>query len=367
MSKTLKLKRRKGYRPLSYFEDKLILIKGSDLFLSDLELKDINHILRLPINSNFKRLIGRLNIFSRLFRLNSSIGTVLQNKNLLLISKGGIFLCDLMKRKYIKENVSIKGNPFYLLESKLRKSVLIGDYTFNILKKKCSIYERKSNGLWSILFSFQQGDVNHIHSIHEDLKNNCFYILTGDFGTASSIWKADLDFKNVYIISHHGQSTRACWMTQDENYLYYASDRQDEINYFYRLAKDFKSNPSPEALFPINGPSINFYKCNNSKFVFSTVVEPISIKKNSFFALWDTRLPPGVLSKNMFIYYGSPEKGFKVIHISKKDFLPPRLFQFGDIYFPTGLNKSNYLHFYEQASESNGTSTVALNLSNHDN
>ena len=102
--------------------------------------------------------------------------------------------------------------------------------------------------------------------------------------------------------------------------------------------------------------------CSNSNYVFSTVVEPISVERNTFTTLFDSKLPPGVLSKNIFIYYGSPKNGFQIIYQAMKDFLPPRLFQFGDIYFPTGVNQSNFLHFYEQSSKKYGISSVALGL-----
>ncbi len=362
MQERLFSKRIKGYRPITYFENGLILARGADLFFSDLQFSKIKHILKLPIYSKFKNKLSYINCTSRLLRLNSSFGLIINNKNLLIKTKAGVFLCDLKNKNVLRENVDILGNPFYLLKSALRNTVLIGDYSYNIEKKRCSIYERSQKGNWSTLYSFPRGTINHIHAIYEDLENNCFYILTGDFGKSSSIWKADCNFENVNIHSHHGQSTRACWLMQDKDYLYYVSDRQDKINYFYRLEKNAKSNPIPYPLFPVNGPSINMSACSNSNYVFSTVVEPISVERNTFTTLFDSQLPPGVLSKNIFVYYGSPKNGFQIIYQTVKDFLPPRLFQFGDIYFPTGVNQSNFLHFYEQSSKKYGISSVALGL-----
>lgn len=358
------MKRLKGYRPISYVHDGLILIRGANLYHADFSLVNVKHIVKLPFRSKLLYKFARFNFFSRLLRLNNISGLLLEKNKLLLKSKFGFYLCDLKNKKIVKESVDVRGNPFYLLKSNLRKSVLVGDYTSNVNKSPCSIYERSTNGSWNKLYSFPEGSINHIHSIYEDNEENCFYILTGDFGKASSIWKADLEFKNIQIYSHHGQSTRACWLIYDKNYFYYVSDQQDQINYFYRLKKNSKFNPAPEPIFPVNGPSINMTLLNNSNILFSTVVEPISVEKYSLKSNFDSKLPNGVLSKNIFLYYGNIKKGFKIIYRSKKDFLPPRLFQFGDIYFPTGLNKSSYLHFYEQASEKDGISTIALSLSN---
>ena len=60
-------------------------------------------------------------------------------------------------------------------------------------------------------------------------------MITRNIPTNASHWKADKNFENVKLYSHHGQSTRACWMIQDSNYLYYVSDRQDQINYFNKV------------------------------------------------------------------------------------------------------------------------------------
>ena len=358
------IKKLKGYRPITYYKEGLLLIRGSNIYYSDINLDNLTHILKLPLFSNSFNKLSNLNLTSRLLRLNSSIGIIIKNDYLLLKTKVGFFLCDLINRNFIKENIQVAGNPFNFLFSNLRNSILIGDYTSNINKDICSIYERSLEGSWSKKFSFKRGSINHIHSIQEDLVNNCFYILTGDFGKAAAIWKADKDFNNVKKLSYHGQETRACWLIQDKNFIYYVSDRQDQINYLYRLKKDSSLSDKPETLFPVNGPSINMYKCKNQKFIFSTTVEPISINKNSFKSLFDKRLPPGVISKDVFLYYGNPKNGFKIIYRAKKDYLPPRLFQFGDIYFPTGTTKSNYIHFYEQGVNNCGIATVAFNLEN---
>ena len=68
-----------------------------------------------------------------------------------------------------------------------------------------------------------------------------------------------------------------------------------------------------------------------------------------------------VLIRNLYCRFNILNK---IIYRAKKDYLPPRLFQFGEIYFLTGTTNSKYIYFYEQVVKNNPIAIVALNLEN---
>lgn len=47
------------------------------------------------------------------------------------------------------------------------------------------------------MFTFAQGQVNHIHDVVPDPYRECFWILTGDFGEAAGIWRVTPDWSSV--------------------------------------------------------------------------------------------------------------------------------------------------------------------------
>ena len=59
-----------------------------------------------------------------------------------------------------------------------------------------------------------------------------------------------------------------------------------------------------------------------------------------------------ILSNMSYIVKGNIEKGFKTIISYEKDFLPFFLFQFGNIKFPLGHNKSKTLFYTACSSKS---------------
>ena len=53
-----------------------------------------------------------------------------------------------------------------------------------------------------------------------------------------------------------------------------------------------------------------------------------------------------------YIYYFRMDYGCEIIHRARKDPLPMRLFQFGDIKFASGFSDDPLcLHYYEQSCE----------------
>jgi hypothetical protein len=95
----------------------------------------------------------------------------------------------------------------------------------------------------------------------------------------------------------------------------------------------------------IAGSSI--YACEvANQIVLSTSVEPGALSGNSL-RDWLERAPgPGIQGDNADLLIGDTKAGFKVVGSWKKDFWPPRLFEFGSISFPTGTNPGNRIYAY---------------------
>lgn len=75
--------------------------------------------------------------------------------------------------------------------------VIFGGYLGNRDKKPVHIYKRVDKDKWDVVYTFKQGEINHIHNIIPDSYRNCLWVLTGDFDSSSAIWKITDNFKNV--------------------------------------------------------------------------------------------------------------------------------------------------------------------------
>ena len=360
-----------GFRPLAYYEGGIILSKGNKIFFSDLYLSDLSLVLTLPLINSRRYHLPSFKLLTRLLRSNPGPAIVLPNNNeLLLVTHDGILLCNLKNKSVNLDNNIVLGRPFNITSCSLNPnskdiSALVGDYSSNINKGPCSIHKRDLYGKWNIQYKFPQGYVNHIHSIVPNKFSDGYYILTGDCDSSSCIWKSDKSMRNMSRLISLGQTSRACWLIQKNNYLYYVSDRQDNPNYLYRIDLNSSSPINPEPLMKVNGPSIHMKELSSNQYLFSTSVEPLPVKddEKNIFSLFDSKLPKGVLTRDICVYMGNPENGFIEIFRVKKDFWPPRLFQFGDISFPSGISSDNdIIHFYEQSADPYGISTVALKI-----
>ena len=360
-----RLKVHKGYQPIAYIGDKLIIARYNKFFIATHDLSEISYLCSLPIPILLK-IASRCSFLSRLMRLHFGAAALVdQDKSILIFFRNNLYCVDTNLGIVKKEQVpGLVGKPLHLHVMDMdpyKGHVLLGEYHPNASKKPIKIYRRHANGSWRLAYTFPDKSINHIHGFFEDNDSQKIYILTGDFGHAAAIWRANADFSGFECIASNTQLARACWMTKLDEKIYYASDSPSQNNYLCTLNenKPFEIR----ALFPILGSSIYNSNSFDEVAVFSTAVEPIPSKKINLGYLFSRRRGAGILTDSVHVYLGSPDKGFMIIFSAKKDFLPFGLFQFGNIRFPIGKNNnSSILHFFCTGVSNFDGSLVSLNL-----
>ena len=334
-------------------DDSLLVSRANKFYLCSFSLDTIEFLFEVPKSLSCLNLLPG---FNRLFRLDSARAVYLNvEKSIIFLYLGVVYRYSLVTCTLYHEYANFTGKPFNLnvdsfalFSSFQQDQVVFGDYPPSVGFNECSIHVRSSSGKWDVGYTFPSNTINHARNVQLSLDKSSYYVTTGDFLTASAIWKISSGFSLVNLLTQHGQCSRACWVFEFEDRLFYASDSQTETNYLYSCSS---SSIQSRILFFLSLDHQLIFSLYLSLFSYSNSVEPKSCSKMTFASLFDTKLAPAVFTPYSNLYLYDFTKGSRLLHRALKDVLPPRLFQFGDILFPSGHSPvSDLIHFYEQSS-----------------
>lgn len=311
--------------------------------------------------SDFKEFVlGKNRFLSRLMRLGIRSSIALDEDNVIL-SKGHSLYELCLSKGVLSQGFTTpnKSRPLVFTNvsgiSGFNDGIYLGEYVMNMDKFPVGIYYRVGIDKWEKVFSFSEGEINHIHNIIPDPYRDCLWIFTGDFGEAAAIWKATNNFKEVKRVAFNNQKFRACVAYALPEGVLYATDTP--------YAKDFIYLFDPETevtkeICPIHGSCI--YGCQwKDKYVFSSTVEGDGRDENLWKFLFDRKRGAGIVDEYVHLYIGDITTGFKDIYSEKKDWLP-FLFQFGAFKFPSGTNNTNHLFFQPMGTTKNDLNMVSI-------
>lgn len=313
---------------------------------------------QLIFRSFLECVASRFPLLSRLLRLGIREAIALNNDIIVLSKKNEIYEYDLKSHKCSCVLVlSERTRPlsFSIIQDVpgFSNGVVFGEYTVNREKKEISIYLRDNDGKWEKVYVFQAGIINHIHRIVCDKWRNCLWILTGDFGEASAIWKAKDNFRTVERVVGGLQDYRGCVAFPTKEGLLYATDTPLSDNYIYLLRDD----NSVERVASLPGSCI--YGCSWKKdYLFSTTVEGDGRTPGKLYKFWGFHRGAGIKDDNTHLYCGNLEHGFHEIYCEKKDGFS-FLFQFAVLMFPSGHNPTETLYFQPMATVKNDLRLLA--------
>lgn len=343
-----------GYRVLHkgkiLYKDSTFSIysRGVKLFVEEIDCKTCK--LDLP-GSFSKRVLCHSRLMIRLFRFEPRVVIRISEYSFLVSFLGGIYL---LSKINIYWNLNCEhsyrngmNNPLSLVKIKditgFSDCIVYGDYWGNLNKEKVSIH-RRINGKWSVVFSFKEGTVTHIHGIIPDQVRSCVYILTGDEDSESGIWIAKDDFTFVQPIIIGKQMFRSCVAFPVPNGLLYATDTPLEKNSINFLSLEDDSWGEVHELHSITGSCIYGTEClidGESCYVFATTVEGDSRKKGFRYYLSRKR-GPGILCNYVeCLLLKNPKDELASIASFTKD-IWPFIFQFGGITFASGSREHLY-------------------------
>lgn len=326
------------------------------LYLEGVLVKDFS----IPI-SRIERLIGRNKVLTRLLRIGVR-GAVAINENIICLSIGDTLYEIDLETGYFSNGWRCDEGVRPLVMSKINDidgfedGIYFGGYVHNFDKKPVSIYKRIGRDVWKDVYTFQKGEINHVHSIIPDPFRNCLWVFTGDFEESAAIWKVTNGFNTVKRVVCGDQKWRGCVAFATPEGLLYATDAPFAKNHIYLL----KEEGSSINVGNLSGSCI--YGCQwGDKYVFSTVVEPDGRNETPLRLLFGWKRGAGIEDNYARIYSGNLQCGFSELYKEKKD-LWPFIFQFGAFRFPSGVNYTDTLYFQPMATAKNDMHLIGFSL-----
>ena len=245
--------------PLCFFPNSRLLCyqRGKLLVVRD---DNVEKSIPIPVRV-LVRLLSSSRLATRLLRFGVRVATAIDNSHAIICIGNTLYDVDIensavSKGWYCGDGVrplimtSVKGiNGF-------KDGVYFGGYLMNMGKKPVHIYHRTGVDNWEVVYSFADGEINHVHNIVADPYRQCLWVFTGDFEEAAAIYKVTNGFEKVERVVCNDQQYRGCVVYALPEGLLYATDSPYAENYIRLMdTNTFES----KSLFPLHGSCI--YGC----------------------------------------------------------------------------------------------------------
>ena len=268
----------------------------------------------------------------RFFRAEITGLYTLRNCNRVAIAKKGIFIQQKEGESFEKCFSMPRGSKPLNLCFAPSGNIYFGEYFQNMEKQSVNIYCSDDNAqTWHIAYTFDAGNINHIHGLFFDKFTNRIWVATGDRENECIIGYTEDEFKTFKEVFRGGQEYRTCQLFFYKDFIVFGTDTQYEQNV---IKKFNRKTLEIIELQKVQGSVIKGGQVGNVAFI-STTVEPSKVNRDRYAHLWITK--DGV----------HWEERYK----AKKDWLPATLFQFGTFEFPQyyGIEKLERLYFSGRA------------------
>ena len=315
--------------------DKSVLSKGYLIHFQDESYK---------IADGKYYLSSRFALTRRLFRAEITGLYSLNNGDKIAVAKKGLFLCKKGGNTYEKCFSMPRGSkPLNLCFAPLG-NIFFGEYFQNMEKQAVNIYCSEDNAqTWHIAYTFEAGNINHIHGLFYDKYTKSIWVATGDRENECIIGYTEDEFKSFKEVFRGGQEYRTCQLFFYKDFVVFGTDTQYEQNVIKKF--DRKTLEITE-LQKVQGSVIKGGQVGDVAFI-STTVEPSKVNTDKYAHLWVTK--DGI----------HWEERYK----AKKDWLP-HVFQFGTFEFPQyyGIETFERLYFSGRALRGLDGKTTFIDL-----
>lgn len=271
-------------------------------------------------------------LIKRLSRAEATGLYILPNNNRLAIAKKGLFLQKIGNNDFVKCFDIPRGSKPLNICIAPSGNLYFGEYFQNMSKLAVKIYGSENNGLiWNVIYTFPEGNINHIHGLFFDKYTNHIWVATGDRENECIIGYTEDEFKTFIEVFRGGQEYRTCQLFFYQDFIVFGTDTQYQQNVIKKF--DRKTLEITE-LQKVQGSVIKGGQVGDVAFI-STTVEASDVNTDKWAHLWVTK--DGL----------HWEERYK----AKKDWLPATLFQFGTFEFPQyyGIEKLERLYFSGRA------------------
>lgn len=310
-------------------KSKALLIKRDSLiFCRGYLLKDGQN--KYKVNGKYA-LPSRIALTRRFLRAEITGLYTLANGDCIAVAKKGLFLQKKGYKTFEKCFAMPRGSKPLNLCFAPSGNIYFGEYFQNMEKQAVNIYCSKDNAqTWNIAYTFEAGNINHIHGLFFDKYTNRVWVATGDRENECIIGYTEDEFKSFVEVFRGGQEYRTCQLFFYKDFIVFGTDTQYEQNVIKKF--DRKTLEITE-LQEVQGSVIKGGQVGDVAFI-STTVEPSKVNKDKYAHLWVTK--DGL----------HWEERYK----AKKDCWPS-IFQFGTFEFPQyyGIDKLERLYFSGRA------------------
>lgn len=305
-----------------------IVSKGYTLYRYDSASGKFDYFSKLVDRKN--ALLSSFWLTRRLFRAEIRNLYHFQNDTWMCIAKKAIFRYNPTSRLFEKCCDIEKGSrPMCLCQSN-DGTIYYGEYCFNPQRKPMRIFQSKDNGdTWTVAYTFEQGEINHIHGLYQDPYSDKVWVATGDDDEACIFGYTEDCFKTFVRRFEGKQQYRVCAPLFTEKEIIFATDSQYAQNVIRSIDRE---TGDVKDLCTIQGSGI--YAAQNGKLMMvSTTVEPSSVN----------------LDRSSHLWYSFDGHNWKELCSYKKDCLKETYFQFGSIRFPSYEGECPYLAYNGRA------------------
>lgn len=313
------------------------MIKGKVIFVEDNNLL-ISWGYYLELNRDKFKIVdckfywpSRFVLTKRFLRAEITSFYHLTNGDKIAVAKKGFFSQKKGTKTFEKCFAMPRGSKPLNLCFASSGNIYFGEYFQNKEKQAVNIYCSKDNAqTWNVAYTFEAGNINHIHGLFFDKFANRIWAATGDRENECIIGYTEDEFKTFVEVFRGGQEYRTCQLFFYKDFIVFGTDTQYEQN----VIKKFDRNTLEiTELQKVQGSIIKGGQVGDVAFI-STTVEPSKVNTDNYAHLWVTK--DGL----------HWEEKFK----AKKDWLP-FIFQFGTFEFPQyyGIDKLERLYFSGRA------------------
>ncbi|MDY6867268.1 MAG: hypothetical protein SVT56_05095 [Chloroflexota bacterium] len=287
--------------------------------------------MALPGNG-LERISGYVSLLSRLLRTGAH--------HLIVSDVSALVIADRNSYISIENDLRILSplqgsRPLVLCESE--GTFYYGEYRSNPERSAVHIWRwRPGTPGWSPVWRFE--GIRHVHGVFHDPYSGAIWVTTGDEDSEAGIWRTDDDFESLHRVAGDGQQSRAVQLLFTRDYVYFGSDTPNEQNHIYRMDRQ---GHHVDRLAAVGGSV--FYGCKAGESLFlSTAVEPSEVNTRPYAEVWR--------SDNGDDWYRFLE--------FKKDILPMKYFQYGQVFFPAGPGDGRHLYCTPFATRGHGKTVV---------
>ena len=202
-------------------------------------------------------------------------------------------------------------------------SLYYGEYRSNPERFPIAVWRSDDGGAsWIRAWTFDS--VRHVHGVYHDPHDDALWVTTGDMDAEVGLWRTRDDFRSLGRIAGGSQALRVVQLLFTPTHVLFGSDAPGEVNYLYRMNRRSGAIRAVQKV----GESVFYGTQSGEVCAFGTAVEPSEVNRSRETVVW--------LSKD------GGESWHRGMAF-RKDWLPMRLFQYGQVLFPAGPGDGNTL------------------------